>query len=196
MSERTSGWPVTLSGVTESVVTTLGPNEQWNAAALGIHAPESPEDPPTARTWGRTRTWRNFEEKGEGYVQFIRDPRLYVDAALDLHETEEPVLDEAYAWVRISVEVIDRGQSGETEFVDWALSPEESHVECRVVPTFNRGCAAVLEATVAASRLDVEAYDSDELWDRICYFEDVADRCGGPRDRQAFRRLLELIEEP
>ena len=196
MSESTSGWPVTLSGVTESVVTTLGPNEQWNAAALGIHAPESSDDPPTARTWGRTRTWRNFEKAGEGYVQFIRDPLLYVDAALDIHETEEPVLEEAYAWVRVSVEAIDRGKSGETEFVDWALTAEESRVECRVVPTFNRGSAAVLEATVAASRLDVEAYDSDELWDRICYFEDVADRCGGPRDRQAFRRLLELIDEP
>lgn len=196
MSETTSRWPVTLSGVTESVVSTLGPNERWNVAALGIHAPESADDPPTARTWGRTRTWRNFEEHGEGYVQFVQDPVLYVDAALSIHEVDDPVLDQAYAWVCVSTSAVNRGQSGETEFVDWELTVEESGVECRTVPAFKRGRAAVIEATVAASRLDVEAYDSDELWDRICYFEDVADRCGGPQERQAFKRLLELIEEP
>ncbi|PSP91673.1 DUF447 domain-containing protein, partial [Halobacteriales archaeon QS_1_68_44] len=61
-------WPVNLAGVTESVVTTLGPNDRWNLAALGLFA----GDPVTARTWGRTRTWRNFRERGGGYVQFTR----------------------------------------------------------------------------------------------------------------------------
>jgi len=51
-------WPVDLAGVTESVVTTLGPNDQWNLAALGLHAPDG-DGPVTATTWGRTRTWRN-----------------------------------------------------------------------------------------------------------------------------------------
>ncbi|MEF8822375.1 MAG: DUF447 domain-containing protein [Halovenus sp.] len=194
MSETPDRWPVTLSGVTEAVVSTLGPNDRWNVAALGIHAPETADDPPTARTWGRTRTWRNFSEHGEGYVQFIQDPVLYVDAALAIHETDEPILDQAHGWVRVSVEEIGSGTSGDTEFVDWALFVEESGVEHRVVPTVNRGYAAVIEATVAASRLDVEAYDSDELLDRIRYFEDVADRCGGPQEQQAFSRLLEMID--
>ena len=194
MSETPERWPVTLSGVTEAVVSTLGPNDRWNVAALGIHAPETADDPPTARTWGRTRTWRNFTEHGEGYVQFVQDPVLYVDAALAIHETDEPILDQAHGWVRVSVEAIDRGSSGETEFVDWALSAADSGVEHPVVPTFNRGYGAVVEATVAASRLDVDAYDSDDLLDRIRYFEDVADRCGGPREQQAFSRLLELID--
>lgn len=195
MSGTTSEWPVTLTGVTESVVSTLGPNERWNVAALGIHAPETADALPTARTWGRTRTWRNFTERGEGYVQFLRDPVLYVEAALAIHETGEPVLEQTNAWVRVSVDAVDSGQSGETEFVDWELTAEEATVERRVVPTVNRGYAAVVEATVAASRLDVDAYDTDELWDRICYFEDVADRCGGPREQEAFKRLLGLINE-
>jgi len=58
------GWPVALRGVTESIVTTLGPNDRWNVAALGLHAPDDPSDPVTARTYGRTRTWRNFTERG------------------------------------------------------------------------------------------------------------------------------------
>ena len=66
----TAAWPVALSGVTESVVTTLGPNGLWNAAPLGLHT----GDPVTARTWGNTRTRRNFHRQGEGYVQFVDDP--------------------------------------------------------------------------------------------------------------------------
>ena len=37
---ETTEWPVSLTGVTESVVTTLGPNGLWNAAALGLFADE------------------------------------------------------------------------------------------------------------------------------------------------------------
>ena len=47
-----AGWPLELRGVTEAVVTTRGPNDRWNLAALGLFA----GDPVTARTWGRTRT--------------------------------------------------------------------------------------------------------------------------------------------
>ncbi len=46
-----AGWPVELRGVTETVVATLGPNEKWNMAALGLHAPESPASR-HATTWG------------------------------------------------------------------------------------------------------------------------------------------------
>ncbi len=188
-------WPVELAGVTESVVTTLGPNDRWNVAALGIHAPDADGNQPTARTWGRTRTWRNFTERGEGYVQFVSDPLLYVEAALGIRETDYPVLDAAHCWVRVRVTEIDRATDGETEWVDWQLAAVESSVESRIVPTFNRGYAAVVEATVAASRLDVDAYDTDKLRERISYFEVVVDRCGGPREREAFARLLELIEQ-
>jgi hypothetical protein len=185
-------WPVELSGVTETVVTTLGPNDRWNVAALGVHAPDS-EGTPTARTWGRTRTWRNFRERGAGYVQFVRDPVLFVDAALAIHEVQEPVLDAAHAWVRVTPEQIDSGAEGGTEWVGWRLPAEESAVQSRVVPTYSRAWGALVEATVAASRLDVEGYDSEQLRERIDFFEDVTDRCGNAREREAFERLRALL---
>jgi hypothetical protein len=100
-----AGWPdaVELGGVTESVVTTLGPNGLWNVAALGLQAGE----PVTARTWGRTRTWRNFTERGAGVVQFTRDPRDFVDAACSIREEETPVIGSADAWVRVEVERLE-----------------------------------------------------------------------------------------
>ncbi|WP_178917516.1 DUF447 domain-containing protein [Natronomonas gomsonensis] len=182
-------WPAELRGVTESVVTTLGPNGRWNVAALGLFATDTSDGTATARTWGRTRTWRNFTERGEGHVQFTRDPVDFVDAACSVREEDDPVLDSADAWVRVEVDAVEDGVEGDTQWVEWALSPVESAVERRVVPTTNRGYYAVVEATVAASRLDVPSYDDETLRERLAYFADVVERCGGERERAAFDRL-------
>jgi hypothetical protein len=190
-----SDWPADLVGVTETVVTTQGPGGAWNVAALGIHAPGPEGTHPTARTWGQTRTWQNFDERGQGYVQFTTDPTLFVEAALGILEREQPVLPEAAAWVRVEPRAEVSGTEDGTRWTDWRLLAQESEVLSRAIPTFNRGYAAVVEATVAASRLDVPGYDSDRLRDRIEYFEGVCDRCGGPAERAAFERVFDLIEQ-
>jgi len=200
------GWPVEFRGITESLVTTLGPNDLWNVAALGLHPPaeneavgeeasESDDPPITARTWGNTRTRRNFHRQGGGYVQFVRDPVDFVDATLSIFEVEEPVLDSADAWVEVEVEQVDSGREGDTEWEEWTLTPVESGVERETVPTINRGFGAVVEATVAASRLGVDAYDQSELRERLSYFEAVGRNCGDDRVRTAFDRLRDHLDE-
>jgi len=189
-------WPVSLRGVTESVVTTLGPNDRWNVAALGLHAPGADGEgaPVRARTWGRTRTWRNFRDRGSGYVQFTRDPLDFTEAALAVREEDDPVLASADAWVHVDAERVRRGEEGGTRWVDWHLHPEEAAVERETVPTTNRGYGAVVEATVAASRLDVEGYDTDRLRSRLDHLAAVIERCGGPRERAALARMRELVD--
>lgn len=212
----TAGWPVEIRGVTESIVTTLGPNERWNVAALGLHeAVESddreavkqgangPVDPAVsvrATTFGNTRTRRNFHRQGGGYVQFTSDPVCYVEAALSIREEADPILDSADAWVRVEADHVDTdatndsGDTGETTLEHWQLRSIESRVVRECVPTTNRGYNAVVEATVAASRLDVDAYDTDILRDRLSYFEEVCRTCGGEREHEAFDRLNELVD--
>lgn len=187
-------WPVDLRGVTETVVATLGPNDLWNMAALGVHAPESDDDAAgvTARTYGRTRTRRNFEARGGGVVQFTTDPREFVDAALTVREEPDPVLPGADAWVEVEATRVDADRQGDTEIVTWALSPVESEVLAERVPTINRGFGAVVDATVAASRLDVPDFDEEELLSRLAYFAETVERCGGPREREAFARIDEV----
>ena len=189
------GWPVRLRGVTESVVTTLGPNGRWNAAALGLHAPDGSVEASggsvTARTYGRTRTWRNFTERGGGVVQFTTDPRTFVDAALTVREVDDPVLATADAWVEVRAEQVASETDGETTIRTWELDPVESAVLAERVPTVNRGFGAVVDATVAASRLDVPGFDEGALLDRLAYFADVVERCGGPAEREAFARIHE-----
>nr|WP_058366134.1 DUF447 domain-containing protein [Haloparvum sedimenti] len=193
-----------MRGVTESVVATRGPNDLWNHAALGLHAPEGGEDGKggesggeraaardrvTARTYGRTRTWRNFTERGRGVVQFTSDPREFVDAALTVRETEAPVLPNADAWVEVRAEQVDAREENGTTIREWALEPIESAVLDERVPTINRGFGAVIDATVAASRLDVSGFEEADLLDRLAYFAETVERCGGPREREAFARI-------
>ncbi|MFA9517825.1 DUF447 domain-containing protein [Halopenitus sp. H-Gu1] len=190
--ERSSDWPVRLRGVTESIVTTLGPNDRWNVAALGLHAPTAERAMVTARTYGRTRTRRNFERQGGGIVQFTVDPREFVEAALAIDERSEPVLEGTDAWVEIEVEHVGTEREGDTEIATWELDAVESTILEERVPTINRGFGAVIEATVAASRLDVPTYDETELRSRLAHLAETVDRCGGPREREAFARIDEL----
>jgi len=192
--DGTADWPTTLRGVTESIVATLGPNDRWNQAALGLHAPDDAGDPVTAVTWGKTRTRGNFERQGAGVIQFTTDPREFVDAALDVTETDDPVRDGAAAWVEVDARRIESGTEGDTEWVRWALTPTSSTIRERLVPTINRGFYAVVDATVAASRLDVPTYDTAALLDRLAYFAETVERCGGPAEREAFARVDDLTD--
>ncbi|KAB1187821.1 MULTISPECIES: DUF447 domain-containing protein [Haloferax] len=191
-SETEVEWPVDLRGVTESVVATLGPNDLWNVAALGLHAPADADKPVTATTWGNTRTRRNFHRQGRGVVQFVTDPVDFVEAAMTIRETESPVLDSADAWVEVEVTQVESGEDGGTRWERWELRPADAGVEATRPFTINRGFGAVVDATVAASRLDVPAFDTDELLSRLAYFAETVEKCGGPRERDAFARIDEL----
>jgi len=191
MSSDQTEWPVELRGITETVITTEGPDGRYNAAALGVHA----GDPVTARTWGRTRTRQNFEREGHGFVQFLRDPVVFVEAALGIRESADPILDATHCWVEVAVTHLDTADDDGTNVESWALSPVDSAVGRTVIPTINRGLHAVIEATVVVSRLDVPAYDTATLENRLAYFETVAERCGGQREREAFEQIRTHADE-
>lgn len=198
--ESTNGWPAGFRGVAETVVATRESADTWNQAALGLHGPFSGPDPPrdgtdpavTARTWGQTRTRRNFERQGGGYVQFTTGVGDFVAAALDVYETDAPILRSADAWARIEVEPVERGTEDGTAYVEWGVLPVEGGIRRRRVPTLNRGRAAVVEATVAASRLGVEGYDERALLDRLVRLGSVVERCGSPDHDTAFEQIDEL----
>jgi hypothetical protein len=103
-------------------------------------------------------------------------------------------MDSADAWAEVSVERVGSEREGDTEIITWKLEPVDSVVERRVVPTTNRGFYAVVEATVAASRLDVDAYERETLLDRLAYFEGVVETSGGERERTAFERIEALVD--
>jgi hypothetical protein len=187
----TVDWPVPLAGVTETVVTTPGPDGDWQVAALGVEAPAEPGAPATARTWADTRTRRAFAAQGMGYVQFTRDALDFATAALEAATRSEPVLASATAWARVDVTRRAAGTEDGTEWVAWCLWPREATVREATAPPLSRALGAVVEMTVAVSRLGVAGYDEDALRDRLAYFETVVERCGGDRELAA----LSLVRE-
>lgn len=188
MAPDNAQWPVRITGVTESIVATSTRDDDWNLAALGLF----PGDPVRARTWGDTRTKRNFHRTNRGVIQFIQDPVVFVEAALGILEQDEAVVDGAAAWVTVTVQLVDDGTRNGTRWEAWALRPIESVVAHESVPTITRGFNAVIEASVLASRLDVPGYDTATYEAYIEYLGSVVERCGRPQDRAAFRRLQEL----
>lgn len=186
-------WPLPLDGIVETVTATPQPDGSWNQAALGVRGAAA-EDAVRARTWGATRTRRNFARTGQGYVQFLTDPVVFVEAALGIRETTAPVEDAAGAAVEVTVHRHATGTDAGTEWVEWTLTPKSVEVTERTVPHLSRGTAAVVELTVAASRLDVPAYDASSLRDRMAYYARIVGRCGSPRDRAALDRIVTLTD--
>lgn len=189
-------WPVPLRGIVESVVTTPQPEEGWNVAALGLHGGDEHArgDPVSARTWGETRTKQNFARTQSGYVHFGVGAERFVDAALDEWVRTDPILAEAAGWVEVDVTEIDAGTSDGTDWVDWELSPVEAGIERTELPVMRRATGAIVEMTIAASRLGVGSYEEHVLRDRLAYFADVANRCGGPAERAAVTRIEALSD--
>ncbi|MFB6132936.1 MAG: DUF447 domain-containing protein [Halanaeroarchaeum sp.] len=183
-------WPVDFDGIAETVTFTRDPDGRWNVAALGVRA----GDPATARTWGKTTTRRNFERTGRGVVAFVDDPVLFVEAALTERKADSTDLDGVAAAVTVTVEAVDRGRSDGTGWVDWSLEPRDGEVRRRSVPVTNRGFNAVVEMTVAASRLDVSVHDTATLEERLAYFEGVVETCGGDRERDALELVRSVVD--
>ena len=183
-------WPVALDGIIESIVTTQGPDGAWNCAALGLRIPteHTPTQPVRARTWGKTRTRKNFERNGYGYIQFLSDPLVFVEAALNIYESPDPILDESWAWVEVDV-TRHASANAERPYCSWQLSPRESNIENQTVPVINRGFNAIIEMTVLASRLDVPTYDNDEIYQELNKLADIVRTCGGSREQRALSRI-------
>ncbi len=176
---------VQIDGIVETVVTTRQPDRSWNIAALGVWSASETETL-RARTWGDTRTRRNFERTGEGVIHLTVDPVTFARAALEVWERESPTIETAAASCHVDAKVV----GANADATEWELTPAAWAIHECVVPTPNRGFGAVVEMTVAASRLGVPEYDDERLRERLSYFHGVAHRCGGPAVRSACDRIV------
>ena len=189
---RETVWPFSTTGIIESVITTEQADGSWNVAALGVHTDGSTY---SAKTWGETRTRVNLSRTNYGYVQTITDSMDYARAALDRWTVDDPILPSAAAWVSVETAKTETGSTNGTTWVKWILHPEHSEIKERHVPTPTRGFPAVVEMTIAASRLGVPSYDQDLLVERLDYFNDVVKTCGTQQDREAANWILSTIDE-
>jgi hypothetical protein len=89
----------------------------------------------------------------------------------------------------------------ELEVVEVEEDEQRPRFHCRIVHEashapfkgFNRAQAAVIEAAILASRLHMLPRDKIER--ELGYLQIAVEKTGGPREHEAWRRLVEKIEE-
>ena len=133
---------------------------------------------------------REFVKKtGILYVNVIQDPVVFVIAAFeDLTEDffeslDPPVIRNALSWIKFKADL--KGNYAYLSFIEGKVLRRD----CRAV---NRGFNAVIEATVHATRYVLNK--RKDLLDKIKYYGGLIDRCGGRREREAYKLLMEYIE--
>lgn len=190
--DPTTEWPIELAGITETVIATPNPDRTWHQASFGLH-PDT-DHTGRGRCWGQTKTASNLERTGEAVFQFLTDPLVFAETALGDCNTPAPVFQSTHAWVRVGAVNVATGCQNDTQWSDWQFTPQTSAIRKETVPVVRRGTAAVIEALVAASRLDVPGYDQSTLIAQIDRSRSIINRCGTPRDKTALRRIEQYVD--
>lgn len=133
---------------------------------------------------------REFVKKtGMLYVNVIYDPVVFVIAAFEdlskdfFESLDPPIIKNALSWIKFKADL--KGNYAHLSFIDGGVLRRD----CRAV---NRGFNAVIEATVHATRYVLNR--REDLLDKIKYYGGIIDRCGGKREREAYKLLMDYLK--
>lgn len=177
-------------GISEVIITTKG--ERPNAAPIGIIRRDGRL---FIRLFPDSHTYANVTSTGRLVANVSHDPVLFVESAFNDIPPESfewwedhPIISDAEAWILF--EARRRGNDAKTTTFDLeVLAARLGRQRPRAV---SRGLSAVLEATVHATRY--EALRDPKYLERVRYYAGLVRRCGGPREQEAMKRLMEILE--
>ena len=185
----------------ETIVVTWDGSMVGNAAPIGVLCTGA--DTVTLYLYQGSRTVENVLENGRFTVNVTLDPLIFTDSTLG--ELDEDMFSHHRGFLHlrgadafftaevVSVkEVVKRDRFGESElYVVKARAGDVMRAETfRLV--LNRGIYAVIESLIAYTR--AEFSDPVVLRERISEMNRVARKVGGPREREAMRRIIEALE--
>ncbi len=166
-------------GINEVIGITLG---DWiNTAPLGVIV----GDDVRVRLYSN-HTRKFLESTGVLFVNVIHDPVVFVVSAFDdlgeewFESLDPPVLRGSLSWVKFRAHL--EGRWALLEFLDGEVLRSE-------IRAVNRGFSAVVEAAVHATRYILSG--SETLAEKIRYCGMIVERCGGKREKEAYRMLLD-----
>lgn len=180
-------------GISEVIATTI--NRKPNAAPLGIHNKES-------RLFAKifsSKTLDNIKESGFLAANIIDDPILFVKSAFgDLEEScfemvfidnkVYPVLKDANAWVLFHCKCRPGRNATHVDLI-----PVEARAVRKLVMPLNRGFNAVIEAAIHGTRY--LALGNKKYLGCIDYYNKIASKCGGERERTAMKLLYDFLRK-
>lgn len=177
--------------IRECVVTTLGPEGRPHIAALGlIEAGEYW----IAAPFRPSATLANLEARPQATASFIDDARIF--AGLVTGERDWPLaqiagwpaprLEAALAHAELEVERVEPDETRPRFFC--RVRRVETH---RPFLGMNRAKAAVLEAAILATRLDM--LPRDKIESELAYLTIAIDKTAGAAEREAWERVTAKI---
>lgn len=181
--------------ILEGIVTTINPDGTVNLAPQGPIVTEG-FSRLTFRPFPTSVTYANLHRTRCGVFHVIDDVLLLARTALDL-EFEPPglqpavvvpgqVLVDCCRWYEFEVERID--ERGERPIFDARVVHAQ---RVRDSWGFNRAKHAVIEATIAASRLPLLGQEA--VQGELARLRSAVDKTGGPAEREAFRLVEEFV---
>ena len=180
--------------ILETVVTTINPDDSVNCAAMGV---EWGERQIVIKPFRGTRTLRNLRATEAAVVNLTDDILLFSQAALGdprpptraAASVDGAVLESACSWREVRVEAIEDDEA-------------RARVSATVVGGgtgreflgFNRAASAVLEASILASR--VRMLDAAFIRSELRRLDELVDKTGGPREREAMAYVRAVVGDP
>lgn len=185
----------------ETIVVSWDGSMVGNAAPIGVLC--TGDDTVTLYLYQGTRTVENVLENGRFTVNVTLDPLIFTDATLgdldeDMFSQYRDFLHLRGADAFFTAEVVSvkklvkRDRFGESELhVVKARAGDVMRAESfRMV--LNRGIYAVIESLIAYTR--AEFSDPLVLRERIAEMNRVARKVGGPREKEAMKRIIRALE--
>ena len=171
-------------GINEIIAVTLG--STLNAAPIGIIVSNASSRIAKARLF-QSHTRENIEKGSPLWANVNFDPVLFVisafeDPSEDFYESiNPPILRGSAAYCRFDCRI--SGSFATLELV-------EGKILRRPLRAVNRGFNALIEATVHATRYAMGATNLEE---KIRYYGTIVEKCGGKREKEAYKLLTEYI---
>lgn len=178
--------------IVESLVTTLDSEGVPNVAPMGV---EWGERSIVLKPYRETATFRNLTLCGEAVVNLVDEVALFVDSALGsprfpAHRAavvRGVVLEAACSWRELRVAEADTREA-------------RARLRCDVVHAgvkrefigFNRARAAVIEATILATR--TRLLPIEQILEEYRRLQLIVDKTAGPAERAAMATLCSFVE--
>jgi hypothetical protein len=184
-------------GINEVIVTTMSIEGAPNAAPIGII---SRHDKLMVRVYHESQTCSNIKDTGLLAANLVYDPVLFVQSALgDLDvnmfefidtkpSTIFPVLGTSSAWVLFEADH-KQGKNAITA----QLHPITGNIKNPGIRSINRGFNAVIEAAIYATRANI--FRNDSYLSRIKSYNNLINKCGGSREKEAYELILQAINK-
>ena len=176
--------------VLETVVTTLNPDGSVNCAAMGV---EWGEQRIVVKPFRGTRTLRNLRARGAAVVHLTDDILLFTQSALGspsppmrpAQHVDGVIVEDACSWREVRVESIADGERARVETTVVGAGAGREFLG------FNRGCHAVLEASILASR--ARLLDREDILAELGRLQVLVDKTGGPREHEAMAYVRGVV---